>query len=339
MKAKRWFACVLTTAMLIGTTSCSTETESTTGSDPGGEEHTYQVAILIPGSINDGGWGTTGYEGAKKAAESIGAEFSYTETKSPQDAIEALTDYGERGFDIVFCHSYDYQDSCARVAPDYSDTQFITSGGTVMTENITPIYVQSEQASYLLGVLTAKITKTGKVGLIGSEELPSITKTMVGFEQGVMDTDSSVEVTTTYLGSATDVGKAREATVALINSGCDIIFGNANAAAQGVFQAVDENKDKGVLGFGSYARITETYPDCFIADMVSEYEPVFVKMAGEIKDGTFKPGEQYFADIFNGGAVIYFNDELPVEDEAMDAYNAAVEQFRNGEIEIDIGEY
>lgn len=348
MKGKKWLSSILVIAMLAGLAACSSQagTPSQSGGEQGGgeqgggqEEHTYQVAVLIPGSINDGGWGTTGYEGAKQAAESIGAEFSYTETKSPQDAIEALTDYGERGFDIVFCHSYDYQDACSRVAPDYPNTQFITSGGTVMTENITPIYVQSEQAAYLLGVLAAKTTTTGKIGLVGSEELPSITKTMVGFEQGVTDTDATVEVTTTYLGTSTDVGKAREATVALINSGCDIIFGNANAAAQGVFQAVDENKDKGVLGFGSYGRITQTYPDCFLADMISDYTPVFIKMAGEIKDGTFVPGEQYFADIFNGGAVIYFNDQLPVSDEAQAAYDAAVEKFRNGEIEIDIGEY
>lgn len=73
--------------------------------------------------------------------------------------------------------------------------------------------------------------------------------------------------------------------------------------------------------------------------MISDYTPVFIKMAGEIKDGTFVPGEQYFADIFNGGAVIYFNDQLPVSDEAQEAYDAAVEKFRNGEIEIDIGEY
>jgi len=276
---------------------------------------------------------------AKKAAETIGAEFSYTETKSPQDAVDALTDYGERGFTVVFCHSYDYQDACAKVAPDYPNTQFVTSGGTVMTDNITPIYVKSEQASYMLGVLAAQMSTTKKVGLVGSEELPAITKTMKGFAQGVTDTDPSVEVITSYLGTSTDVGKAREATIALVNNGCDIIFGNANAAAQGVFQAVDECKDQGVLGFGSYGRITQMYPDCFIADMVSDYMPVFVEMAEKIQDGTFEPGNQYFADIFNGGANVYFNDELPVPDEVMEVYNATMEKFRTDSITIDIGEY
>lgn len=299
----------------------------------------YKVAVLLPGSMNDGGWSTMGYESAKAAAEAIGAEFSYTETKSPQDAIDALTDYGERGFTIVFCHSYDYQDACKKVAPDYPDTQFITSGGTTMTENITPIYVKSEQAAYLLGVVAAKMSNTKKLGAIGSEDTPSITKTLKGFSQGATDTDPSVEVTITYLGTSTDAGKGKEAAIALINNGVDFLFASANAAAHGVFQAVDENKDKGVLGFGSYARITEQYPESFVADMISDYKPVFVEMAGKIVDGTFEPGKQYFADIFNGGSVVLWNENMKISEEVMEAFNATVEKFRTDSIKIDIGEY
>lgn len=337
MKKRRLLCCILALIFVFGLSACSNDAAGPGSSEE--PEKAFKVAVLVPGSINDGGWCTTGYEAAQKAAEEIGAEFSYTETKSPQDSVEALTDYGERGFTIVFCHSYDYQDSCAKVAPDYPDTQFITSGGTVMTDNITPIYVKSEQASYMLGVLAAKMSTTKKVGLVGSEELPAITKTMKGFTQGVADTDPSVETTVTYLGSSNDVGKAREATIALVNNGCDIIFGNANAAAQGVFQAVDECKEQGVQGFGSYGRITELYPDCFIADMVSDYMPVFVEMAGKIKDGSFEPGTQYFGDIFNGGANIYFNDTLPVPDDVMKIYNDTMEKFKTDSIMIDIGEY
>jgi basic membrane lipoprotein Med (substrate-binding protein (PBP1-ABC) superfamily) len=280
-----------------------------------------------------------GYESAKAAADAIGAEFSYTETKSPQDSIDALTDYGERGFNIVFCHSYDYQDACAKVAGDYPDTQFITSGGTTMTENITPIYMKSEQAAYLLGVMAAKMSTTKKVGVIGSEEIPSISKTLKGFAQGVSDTDPSVETRLTYLGTSTDVGKGREATIALINNGCDFIFASANAAAQGVFQAVDENKDKGIKGFGSYGRITLKYPETFVADMVSDYQPVFVEIAGKVTQKTFKPGVDYFADIFNKGCNIFFNETMKIPSEAMNAYDAAVEKFKTDSIKIDIGEY
>jgi basic membrane protein A len=352
MKKQKWIIQLLVVAMLVVVTACAPAvTDSTTNQPTAAPDVSaapepieapkaeYKVAALLPGSINDGGWCTTGYEAARIAAESIGAEFSYTETSSQQDAIDALTDYGDRGFTVVYCHSYDYQDACERVATDYPNTQFVTSGGTIMTDNITPIYVKSEQASYMLGVLAAKMTTTKKVGVIGSEELPAITKTLKGFAQGVTDTDPSVEVVTTYLGTGTDVGKGREAALALINNSCDILFASANAAAQGVFQAVDESKDKGVLGFGSYARITLQYPESFVADMVSQYEPVFVEMAGKIVEGTFVPGQQYFADIFNGGAEVYFNDAMPISADAQAAYDKAMEAFKTDSIIIDIGEY
>ncbi|MDF2673894.1 MAG: basic rane lipoprotein [Clostridiales bacterium] len=337
MKKMKWVAWMLSIMMLFSLVGCNGATEPVEKVTP--EETAYKVAVLLPGSINDGGWSTMGYESAKAAADAIGAEFSYTETKSPQDSIDALTDYGERGFNIVFCHSYDYQDACAKVAGDYPDTQFITSGGTTKTENITPIYMKSEQAAYLLGVMAAKMSTTKKVGVIGSEEIPSISKTLKGFAQGVSDTDPSVETRLTYLGTSTDVGKGREATIALINNGCDFIFASANAAAQGVFQAVDENKDKGIKGFGSYGRITLKYPETFVADMVSDYQPVFVEIAGKVTQKTFKPGVDYFADIFNKGCNVFFNETMKVPSEAMDAYNGAVEKFKTDSIKIDIGEY
>jgi basic membrane protein A len=360
MKKQNWIVWVLIVVMMLGLVGCNSNTgnapaapanaEATASEEPAATPESavettapqaeYKVAVLIPGSINDGGWGTTGYESAKAAADAIGAvEFSYTETKSPQDAVDALTAIGERVFTVVFCHSYDYQDACAKVAGDYPQTQFVTLRRYDPHREHYAIYVKSEQASYMLGVIAAKMTKTKKIGIVGSEELPAITKTLKGFSQGITDTDPTVEPIVTYLGTGTDVGKGREATLALINNGCDIIFGNANAAAQGVFQAVDESKAKGVLGIGSYARITQKYPDCFIADYLSEYKPVMVEIAQKIVDGTFVPGEDYFADIFNGGASVYFNDKLPVSADAMAAYDAAKEIFKTNSITIDIGEY
>jgi basic membrane lipoprotein Med (substrate-binding protein (PBP1-ABC) superfamily) len=299
----------------------------------------FKIAVLLPGTINDGGWSTTGYEAAKGAAASIGAEFSYTEIKSPQDVIDSLTDYGQRGFNLVFCHDYGMQDAAKKVAPDYPNTQFVTSGGTTMSKNITPIYLKSEQAAYLLGVVAAKVSKTKKLGVIGSENTPSIRKTLVGFAQGAKDTDPAITVTITYLGTSTDAGKGREAAIALINNKADIIFASANAAAQGVFQAVDENKARGVRGFGSYARITKQYPEAFIADMISDYRPVFVDIATKMVAGKFEPGKSFYADIFNDGVKVYWNEKMAIPKDVTKAYDATIEKFKANSIKIDIGDY
>lgn len=66
------------------------------------------------------------------------------------------------------------------------------------------IYIKSEQAAYLLGAMAAKMTTSKKIGVIGSENTPSIAKTLKGFSQGVSDTDAGVEAKLTYLGTAID---------------------------------------------------------------------------------------------------------------------------------------
>lgn len=300
-------------------------------------EEPLKIGLVLPGSINDGGWSSAAYQGLMAIEEMYGAEVSYMEAKSPSDVVDGFRDYGARGFDIVFGHSYDYQDAAKRVAPDFPDTVYITSGGTTIMDNVSPIYFEFEQATYLAGVVAATMTKTGKVAAIGSQEMPAITKSLVSFEQGVKDTDPSIQVISNYLGTQDDLGKAKETTSAMIADGVDIFWVSANAAGKGALQAVEEAKDKGVLIFGSYGKWSEESPDVVIADLYLDNAEAFVAATERITAG-FEPGEIRVGIADN---VVHFDWSASFDagPEAKAAYEDALARIQSGEITIDIGAY
>jgi hypothetical protein len=78
-----------------------------------------------------------------------------------------------------------------------------------------------------------------------------VKQAFAAFEKGVHAVKPQAVVTTTYLGSWNDANAGKEQALALIRQGADFIFPNADAAGNGVFQAVQENASKGVLAFGA----------------------------------------------------------------------------------------
>ena len=303
-----------------------------------GSSGKMKIALLVPGSITDGGWSESAYKGLKKVETDFGAEVSYVQIKSPSDVVEAFRDYAQKGYRIVFGHSYDYQDAAKRVAPDFKKTIFITSGGTTVMDNVSPIYTEFEQATYLMGVVAAKMTKTGTVGTIGSQEMPAISKTLISFEQGVKDTDPKVKVLRTYIGTQDDVGKAKEATIAMINSGADIFWVSANAAGQGALQAVRENAKKGVKIFGAYGEWSKDAPDVVIADGFIDFSNAFSVVVKQVKDGTWKPGQIRVGTKDNVVKFVW-NSKMTIPQEAKDAYDKALKDVQAGKIKINIGAY
>ncbi|WP_161846361.1 BMP family protein [Pseudoflavonifractor sp. 524-17] len=314
-----------------GTTPPDTSAPAAASSSGGGEK-TCKVAAVIPGSINDGAWGTMGYNAAKEAAEAFGAEFSYIETNSPADVLEAVEDYSARGFDLIFAHSNDYQDACARVAEQYPDTYYLVTSGNINTENITAMSNRAWEGAYLAGVIAAKTSANHKVAYVGPQELPNIKESMIGFKQGALDTDPSVEVVLTFVGSGTDVGKAKESTLALINNGVDVILVNANKAGEGCYAAGMEHLGE-VLMISANSRRFDDFPELMVGAQPNNYAPGVSAVLSDIVNGTFESGS-YSMGVADGAIACELSPYLELDPEVSEAYEAAKQGITDGSITV-----
>lgn len=265
-----------------------------------------KVGLLTPGSINDHGWNAIAWEGLQRIHDKLGAEISHQETKTPAEFEEGFRSYGARGFDLAFGHGFEFQDAALSAGRQFPHTIFITTSGSSVSQNVSPMVFELEQATYLLGVVAARESKTGKAGVVGGINLPSIASTFLAFKAGAQSVNPKFEVKEVYTGNFDDAGAAKLATLSLINSGCDFIFHQANEAGRGVFQACSE---RGVRCFGSNKNQNDLAPDVIVASAVLDVPAAFLRMATLVRDHKFVPRIQWLG-MREGIVSLVWNDKL-----------------------------
>jgi basic membrane lipoprotein Med (substrate-binding protein (PBP1-ABC) superfamily) len=254
----------------------------------------FRVALLTPGAISDQSWNGGAYQGLMWIRDSLGAEVSHIQTKTPADFEENFREYGARGFNLVFGHGFEFQDAARRVAPRFPKTIYVTTGGNTAGENLAGMKFSFVDAAYLAGMLAGAMSRSGIVGMIGGTELPPVKESFGAFERGVRRVNPRARVLTAYIGNWDDVSAGKEQALAQIARGADVLFQNADAAGLGVFQAARERT--GVYAIGSNADQNGLAPSVTLASVVLYLPRAFLAVAREVKDGTFRPRVVRFDD-------------------------------------------
>ncbi len=254
--------------------------------ETGGKVASLKVALLTPGPISDQGWNGSAYAGLMRIKDSLGAQVSHIQTKTPAEFEENFRQYGASGYTLVFGHGFEFQDAASRVAPEFPKTIYVTTGGTAVGANQASMSFSFDEPSFLAGVVAASMTKSGMVGCIGGTELPPVKSSFVAFAAGVHSVRPDAKVLTSYIGNWEDAGAGKEQAIAQIGRGADVIFQNADAAGLGVFQAAKEAK--GVFIVGSNADQNAIAPAVTLGSVVIDVPHAFMVVAREVQGGAFR---------------------------------------------------
>ena len=273
----------------------------------GPDTSAFRVALLTPGPISDQSWNGGAYAGLMLIRDSLGAQVSHVQTRTPADFEENFREYGARGFDVVFGHGFEFQDAAKRVAPRFPSTMYVTTSSNSFGDNVAGISFSFADASYLAGVLAAHMSRSGTVGVIGGTELPPVKESFVAFENGVRRVNPNARVLTAFIGNWDDVSAGKEQALAQIASGADVIFQNADAAGLGVFQAARERS--GVYVIGSNSNQNAVAPAVTLGSVVIDLPHAFYAVASEVKSGQFRPRVVTF-DAKSGIVELVLNPQL-----------------------------
>ena len=280
-RAKTATLCLLM-AMIAATVACQNE-----HSKPGESAGTpFQVALLTPGPVSDAGWNAAAYDGLQLIQRQLRAQTALVQTTSPADFDDAFRDFAARGFKLIFAHGFEYTDAALGAGRQFPHSYFVVTSGSGASANVASVTFKIEQAAYVLGVLAGRMSTTGMAGTIGGIELPAIKLTFEGFKRGFMSVRPRGRVLTSFIGSFDDVGAAKEAALAEISQGADMLFHNADAAGLGVFQAAGQRH---VYAFGSNRDQNDVAPAVVLASAVTSIPQAFLKIAREVKAGNFHP--------------------------------------------------
>ena len=256
------------------------------GETSGGADTTgFRVALLTPGPISDRSWNGGAYDGLMRIRDSLGADVSHIQTRTPAEFEENFREYGSQGYDLVFGHGFEFQEAALRVAPAYPATVFVTTSGNTVAPNVAGMVFNMEDASYLAGMIAAAVTKTGTIATIGGAEFPPVKSSFEAFVAGAKAARPSINVLSSYLGTWDDVSAGKEQAIALINRGADVIFQNADAAGLGIFNAARERKD--VYVFGTNSNQNDVAPTVILASVVIDLPHALLTVARDVKEKRF----------------------------------------------------
>ena len=282
----------------------------------GANAKAFRVAVIMPSSISDLAFSQSMYDGLLTIQEEMGKEnfeFVYSESMFVvADAAAAIRDYASEGYDLVIAHGSQYGSSLVEIAPDFLNTSFAwgTSVNTFSDQGITNIFAyeaRSEEGGYVSGVLAAKLSQTGIIGVIGPIETGDAKLYVDGFKVGVLATKPDAQVNVNWTGSFSDVALASEAAQTHINAGADVLTGTA----QMVVGAIGVARQRGVLWFGTQADQTSLAPEVVVANQVYDWTVVLRPMIQLVKEGTMG-GTTYALTLANGGLKIVVNQEAVV---------------------------
>jgi basic membrane lipoprotein Med (substrate-binding protein (PBP1-ABC) superfamily) len=294
----------------------------------------FTVALLTPGPISDAGWNAGAYEGLKAIEKEMAAGVSHVQVKSPSEFEEQFRAYAAKGTSLVFGHGFEFQDAAERVAKEYPKTVFVTTSGSRTAPNLAPIVFELEQAAYLCGLLAGRTTKTGKAGMVGGVELPSIKSTFLAFEGGFKAARETGTATAVFTGSFEDVAGAKAASLALADKGADSLFQNADAAALGVFKAAEDRK---IAAFGTNKDQNALSPS-ILASAVIDMPRAFVETAKRVKAGTFD-GKPLRYGLGSGVVSFVLSPAANVPQPVRDELKAAEEKIRAGTLVVPRGNF
>ena len=275
-------------ALAVATVACSGDKAARGDSSgtAGAAGAPFRVALLHPGPTSDNSWNWGAAQGLQRIHDSLGAQTSAIQTKTPAEFEENFRQYGAQGYDLVFGHGFEYQDAAVRVAPEFPKTVYVTTSGNQVGPNLGGVEFDFEEPSYLAGLLAGSLTKTGVVGTIGGTELPPVKRSFAAFAAGAKAARPTVQVLGSYIGNWDDVNAGKEQALAQIGRKADVIFQNADAAGLGVFQAAKERGN--VLVFGSNADQNNVAPTVTVGSVVIDLPRAFMIVARDVKAHKFQ---------------------------------------------------
>jgi basic membrane lipoprotein Med (substrate-binding protein (PBP1-ABC) superfamily) len=305
------------------------------GGDASGDA--LRAALLTAGPVSDAGWYAGAYEGLLLLQDTLGAEISHQQTRTPAEFDEAFLSYGSAGYDLIFAHGFEYQDAAIRAGGRFPNTTIVVSGGGRYAENVVPLIFQLEEGSYLAGILAASMSRSGTIGMVGGVEIPPAVGTFRAFEAGARSVDPDVVVLETFIGNWDDVAAAKEAAVAQLSRGADVLIHNVDAASFGVFQAVREAVAAGRVtwAIGMNRDQNDVAPDVILGSAVIRIPQAFLETARAWQAGTLGGGPRY-AGAHDEVVDFVLNPELVdlVPADAVRAIDDARIRIRAGELDV-----
>ena len=320
MKRRIWVMLALLTVLAMLLPACGGKTEGPSADDP------YKVAFVYIGPPGDLGWTYEHDRGRKAVEEELGdmVETTYIENvEEGPDASRVIRQYAQEGYDMIFATSFGYMDYMFEVAQEFPDVKFEHCSGFKTNDNMSTYFGRIYQPRYLSGIVAGKMTTNGNIGYVAAFPIPEVVRGINAFTLGVRSVNPDAEVHVVWTNTWYDPVKEREAAVALLDAGADII-----AQHQDTTEPQKAAQERGALSIGYDSDMRAFVGDTVLTSPMWNWSSYYVATIEDATNGRWET-HQYWGGLKDG--VVELADFSPkVPQDVKDLVEAAKKDIEAG---------
>ncbi len=245
-----------------------------------------KAAFVYLGPISDHGWSYSHEQGRIKTELALKGQFktSYIENvPETADAERVIRNLAQQGNKVIFGTSFGYMNAMEKVAKQFPNTVFMHATGYKQAKNLGIYEVRAYEGAYMLGVVAGQKTKSNIIGVVASFPIPEVVRNINAYTLGAQSVNPKIKTKIIWANTWFNPGKEREAALALIAQGADVLMQNTDSPA--VVQAAEQ---KGVYAFGWNSDMSKFGPKAQLAASVFHWETIYEPVLKQVANKTWK---------------------------------------------------
>ncbi|WP_406856723.1 BMP family protein [Alsobacter sp. KACC 23698] len=271
----------------------------------------------------------------QRAEKELGITYKYSEKVQASDFARVLREYAQGGFDLIMGDAFAAEREARRAAKAFPKVAFLFGSGAGPAEPNFGVFDNwIHEPAYLSGLIAGKMSKSGTVGAVAAMGIPEVNRLVNAFFAGAKEVNPNIKKKITFIGSFFDPPKAKEAAIAQIDAGVDVIY----AERFGVIEAAAEKK---ILAISNMSDQSSLAPDTVITGPVWDMYPTVQQAIKLVKAGVFT-AQDYgdFSRMGKGGSFLApygkFETKLPAE--VKELVEKKKQEILSGEFRVDVDE-
>ncbi len=300
------------------------------------------AAEIKPALVYDAGgkfdksFNEAAYTGAEKFKSEAGIAYRDFEIQNDSQREQAMRNFARRGYSPIVAIGFSQAEAVRKVATEFPDTKFAIIDMFVDLPNVRSVVFKEHEGSYLVGLLAALKSESGKVGFVGGMDIPLIRRFACGYVQGAKAARDGAEVFQNMTGTTgaawSDPVKGSELAKAQFDKGADVVYHAAGGTGLGVLQAA---ADAGKLGIGVDSNQNHLHPGKVLTSMLKRVDIAVYNAFEDDRNGKWSNGLQVLG-LAQGGVdwALDDNNKALISDEMMAAVRAAEADIKSGKVVV-----
>ena len=255
----------------------------------------FNVAMVLIGPHDDGGWSQAHYEGLQYLCKNLaGSHVAYVElVPEGPDSEQVFRSLARKGFNFIIGTSFGYMDPMDKVAKDFPDATFLhLTGFKSNGKNFGNFFGAVEDFKYLAGMLAgsrAKKDGNPKIGYMATFPIPEEIRLGNAIARGVAVTCPECKIDVRFINTWHDPQKERDGAASLFDAGAQVVFTGADTPA---VATVAKEKNKWAVTYDHPSSCAGN--DACLTAPYWIWGPEYTRIGQLVKDKKYTAGYEYF---------------------------------------------